>query len=90
MNNNNTPTLNHVTTDLISKKTTLKNSYGSFDLEEKFKEVDGEYDFFYSITLKLQGLRPEVASEVIRTITPFFEDPVSPQLTLFPAEDDKS
>lgn len=63
-----------------SVKTTIKSHFGVAELEE-YTEDDTE---LYKFKLQLKGLKPEVASEIIRAVKPFFEDPVSPQLTLFP------
>lgn len=69
-------------TGIQSVKTTIKSDFGIAELEEYFEDESELYKF----KLQLKGLKPEVAREIIRVIKPFFEDPVSPQLTLFPEE----
>lgn len=65
-----------------SVKTTIKSQFGVAELEQ-YTEDEAE---LYKFKVQLKGLKPEVANEIIRVIKPFFEDPISPQLTLFPED----
>lgn len=69
---------------IVSKKSIIKSYYGQIELEEY---EDKELSKLYKLNLKLKDLKPEIAQEIIRVMTPFFEDPVNPQLNLF-VEDD--
>jgi hypothetical protein len=69
---------------LVSFKTSLKSIHGQLDLEECEKNIDGLIETRYKLNLQLKNLKPEVAEEIIRVLTPFFKDPISPQLQLFP------
>lgn len=62
-----------------SVKTTIKSDFGIAELEAYTEDEAEKYKF----KLQLKSLNPEVAVEIIRAVKPFFEDPVSPQLTLF-------
>jgi hypothetical protein len=64
-----------------SVKTVYKHKMGTMASETYF-DKDGFP--LANVELKLKGLSPEVHQEWIRVNRPFFEDPVSPQLTLFP------
>jgi hypothetical protein len=79
------PTLQNVNPShgLLAKATRIKSYFGTFE-HEKYEKKDGE-DFLLrnKIKLNLQDLTDEVTIEIIRVLTPFFEDPVSPQLELF-------
>jgi hypothetical protein len=68
---------------IISKKSIIKSNYGQIDLEEY---EDDEMRKLYKFNLKLKDLQPEIAQEIIRVMTPFFEDPINPQLELFVEE----
>lgn len=76
------PTLNNIETSYeIGRKSEIKSQYGSISLE--YSE-DKEGEITYKVLLKMQSLSPEIAVEILKAVQPFFEDPVSPQLTLFP------
>jgi hypothetical protein len=67
--------------------TCLKSFHGRLQLEEFDKNIDGFIETRYKINLQLKDLKPEVAQEIIRVLTPFFKDPSSPQLQLFTKEE---
>jgi hypothetical protein len=68
---------------ILAKTTKIKSYFGTFE-HEKYEKKDGE-NFLLRNKLKvnLSDLTDEVTIEIIRVLTPFFEDPVSPQLELF-------
>lgn len=76
------PTLDNVKPQFEhSVKTTIKHQMGMTSIENYFdKEGCPKANF----ELKLKDLHPNIAQELLRVTRPFIEDPVSPQLTLFP------
>jgi hypothetical protein len=68
-----------------SVKTIYKHKMGMTSIENYF-DKDGFPKSNFE--LKLKDLNPNIAQELIRVTKPFIEDPVHPQLTLFPEDNE--
>ncbi|BAQ65577.1 hypothetical protein [Geminocystis sp. NIES-3709] len=79
--NDSAPTLENINPNCgHNLKTEIKSKYGNLSLEDYYNKDDF---LRYKINLKIAELTPEIAKEMLRVLTPFFENPLSPQLELF-------
>jgi hypothetical protein len=83
-------TINNITPKegLVSLTTCLKSLHGKLQVEKFEKNIDGFIETRYKLNLQLKDLQPQVAEEIMQVLTPFFKDPISPQLQLL-AEEEK-
>ena len=65
--------------DLVATSTEIKSSQGVFKITAKETEDGVKYE----LKLQIKDLSQPVAEEIMRVVTPFFENPESPQLNLF-------